>query len=142
MTVQTYTGLLVLHWCPNCGIPYGLDKDFDRRNNEENRGWYCPRGHSVVFTKSDLAKAQEEAERERGRRLRAEARAIASEDQARAAERSARATRGHLTRLRQRIANGVCPWCKRSFSDVRRHVAGQHPEHVAKMKAASESSGA
>jgi hypothetical protein len=134
-TTQTYTGVLVLHWCWSCSIPYGLDQDFNRRNREEGRTWYCPRGHATVFGNSKLELAREETERERRRRKQADARATAWQDQAQAAERSARATRGHLTRLRRRIANGVCPWCKRSFKNVADHVKGQHPEHLEELKA-------
>ena len=135
MSTQFYTGVLIVQTCPTCGIVYGLDRDFEQRNDREGRSWYCPSGHSVVFKKSSLDAAREEAEAERRRRKWAEARATAAQDQAQAAERSARATRGHLTRLRRRIANGVCPWCKRSFKNVADHVKGQHPEHLEELKA-------
>jgi len=39
------------------------------------------------------------------------------------AERSAR------VRLKKRIACGVCPCCKRTFTNLARHISGQHPEY-------------
>ena len=59
---------------------------------------------------------------------------LALEDQLAAAERSARAYRGHLTRMRNRIAAGVCPvpGCRRTgLTQTLRHIASQHPEWLA-----------
>ena len=43
-----------------------------------------------------------------------------------------RVLKGHRTRLKRRLANGVCPvpGCKRSFSDhaMVRHLATVHPD--------------
>lgn len=39
-----------------------------------------------------------------------------------------RAQKGQNTRLKNRIAAGVCPCCNRSFQNVARHMAGQHPD--------------
>lgn len=44
------------------------------------------------------------------------------------AERSASAYKGQATRLRNRIKAGVCPRCNRTFQNLQRHMAGQHPE--------------
>ena len=45
-----------------------------------------------------------------------------------AEQRAHSATKGQLTRARKRAANGVCPCCHRSFENVARHVAKQHPD--------------
>lgn len=38
------------------------------------------------------------------------------------------AARGQVTRLKRRAANGVCPCCTRTFADLKRHMANQHPD--------------
>lgn len=53
-----------------------------------------------------------------------------------ALERFEATQKGQLTKLRNRIANGVCPWCQRSFANVARHVEHQHPDQVEKMREA------
>jgi hypothetical protein len=53
------------------------------------------------------------------------------------AERRLSATRGVVTRIRNRVANGVCPCCNRTFADLHRHMASQHPEFV-EMEQADE----
>jgi hypothetical protein len=34
-----------------------------------------------------------------------------------------------MTRIKKRVAAGVCPCCNRSFKDLARHMAGQHPDY-------------
>lgn len=125
----TFTGSLVVRscWCGiRFGVPGSLAGQYDDRRVDS---LYCPLGHGMVpkrgHSKADLLRAAEARERH-------------LEDQLDAAERSKRALRGHLTRLRNRLINGVCPWCNRNFAQVRRHVASQHPEHVKRMDDALE----
>lgn len=40
------------------------------------------------------------------------------------------AIKGHHTRLKKRIANGVCPCCNRSFKNLHLHMENQHPEYL------------
>lgn len=35
--------------------------------------------------------------------------------------------KGHATRITKRAKAGVCPCCNRSFENLRRHMASQHP---------------
>jgi hypothetical protein len=35
------------------------------------------------------------------------------------------------TRIRNRIAAGVCPCCTRTFKNVARHIKDKHPTYVA-----------
>lgn len=38
--------------------------------------------------------------------------------------------KGEVTKLKKRIANGVCPCCKRSFCNLAAHMKTQHPEYT------------
>lgn len=127
-----YTGVLTLVTCPNeqCMTTYAIPDRLERERRRDHKSIYCPFGHSWYYPgESDLEREKrlrKEAER---RRDWADARARAAHDQARAAERSARAYRGHLTRARNKIANGVCPVgnCRRHFDNVQAHIATEHP---------------
>lgn len=119
--------------CPMCGIVHAIPEDFADQLRSQGRPahYYCPNGH-------DLGWSESEADRERKRAEQAERRLRYAEDTAKrwrvnaeAGRRSAAAYKGHLTRARNRIANGVCPvpGCKRSgFARVKAHIASQHPE--------------
>ena len=121
---------LAVHVCRACGIVYGIPTDFRDYCRSNGQRYYCPNGHSLGWTET-------EAEIERKRAQVALRRASAAEDTARrwrenAADqrRSAAAYKGHLTRAKNRIVNGVCPvpGCKRSgFRQVMDHIATEHP---------------
>ena len=125
---MTYTGTLRILNCW-CGIEFAVPEQLYKthRSRTGRPSIYCPLGHSAVWQRWET-----DADRLRS----AEARERHLEDQLSAAERSARAFKGHLTRLRGRIAAGVCPWCHRHFSNVQRHVEGQHPDRTEKMREA------
>lgn len=133
MNTLTHTQTLHILTCGVCEIPHAIPEHMYRDRLDNGGNWYCPNGHHLHFTTTekdrlerDLAQAKRAAQIARTSR-------DAAWDQARAAERSARAYRGHLTRLRNKIANGVCPvaGCRRHFDNVQAHISSQHPDWAA-----------
>jgi hypothetical protein len=110
--------------CASCGVRFAAPQSLLRERRETGKDFFCPNGHSLVFRKSEAQALREKVERLEGR-------ARHLEDQRAAAERSNIALRGSNTKLRKRIANGVCPCCRRSFKDLARHMSGQHPDYAA-----------
>lgn len=130
---MTYTGTLVVTACW-CGIQLAVPNSlYGKAQNDSDFAIYCPLGHSFVYRENDAERANARAKRAEADAKRAWAAATAARDQAHAAERSARAYRGHLTRLRNKIAAGVCPvtGCRRHFDNVQAHIQGQHPTWAA-----------
>ena len=128
-----FTGTLVIETCchETCGMTFAMPDAFHRQKRRDHTNWYCPRGHSQHYTgESDLEAAKRREAAARSRESAAWAAAGAARDQARAAQRSISALRGHLTRVRNKIANGVCPVpdCRRHFDNVQSHIATQHPD--------------
>lgn len=107
--------------CISCGTTFAIETGLLRQRRRDHQFFYCPNGHSQCYPgKSDIELAREEATRERTARVQAEAAArIAREDAERARTREAR--------LKKRVANGVCPCCQRSFTNLRRHITMKHP---------------
>jgi hypothetical protein len=115
---------LTVHRCGSCGIVFAFEEDFDTTRRRDHSSWYCPNGHSFSYTgPSDVEKLRSELEEERQRRK-------AARDLLDHEQRSHAATRGHLTRTKKRIAAGVCPCCNRSFAQLSRHIATQHPDYL------------
>lgn len=114
--------------CPACGVIYAVTAEYEQRRRDDGKSWFCPNGHSISYSKSALRIQQEEAarlERELANAretIRIEAASLHQEKVKHAA------TKGQLTKTRKRALNGVCPCCQRSFANVRRHIASQHPE--------------
>jgi hypothetical protein len=109
------------------------DSLHDAARRSERISFWCPYGHEQHFPagETDEAKlrrerdrlAQQIAQRDdeiaRQRRLREEA------------ERSLTATKGVVTRMRNRVGHGICPCCTRTFGNLQRHMKTQHPTYVA-----------
>lgn len=119
-TLTTDTALETLD-CYLCGVIFAMPEELKQRRREDGRSFWCPCGHEQHFTET-------EAQRLRKQLKRAQSAATAARDQADAAERSNRALRGVVTRERKRVGRGLCPCCNRTFQDLARHMAGQHPD--------------
>jgi uncharacterized Zn finger protein (UPF0148 family) len=131
MTTLLTTGTaLSVRSCPACGVEYALPEQLVEQRRRDGGDWYCPNGHSLVFKETAEQKLRRELETARQQRDRARARATATSDQLAAAERSRSALRGVNTRMRNRIAAGVCPCCSRTFQNLAEHMAGQHPGYA------------
>jgi hypothetical protein len=124
MTTHTFTGTLTVTECGECGVTFGMTEEFIAARRSDHRGFYCPKGHSRYYPQKS------EAEKLRDRLRSAQAQLPHTQDQLQATEYQRRAQKGQNTRLKNRIAAGVCPCCNRSFQDLRRHMAGQHPDYT------------
>lgn len=130
---QTYTVID----CPTktCGVQFAISALYQKRRHTDHRDFYCPNGHVMSYGHETDAEKEAREQRERANRLaktlERRDRELTSEMARVVDERKAHAvTKGKLTKTRNRAAKGVCPapGCKRSFVDVARHVAHQHPE--------------
>jgi hypothetical protein len=126
-----YTTELVVEVCCCCAIPFAMPRSLQREARKDPDVWfYCCAGHRQHYDES-------EADRLRKKLAAAERRAASAEETARIqrkrasdAEGTSRALRGVVTRERRRVGRGVCPCCGRSFENLRRHMAGQHPDYA------------
>lgn len=110
--------------CSACGIVYAVPKDWDDRHIESGGTWWCPNGHTQQYVKTEVQRLTEKLETERRSTL-------FWRDQNTRAERRVAAQKGQATKLRKRIANGVCPCCHRHFTNLERHIAAEHPGYAA-----------
>lgn len=116
---------LVTEECYACGVLFAFPMTLREKLMEDHaRNFYCPNGHQQHY----LGKTDAEKQRERAERLQ---RQLANRDEdLRSAHASNRAMRGQVTKLKKRVANGVCPCCNRSFANLQRHMSGQHPDYT------------
>jgi transposase-like protein len=122
--VQEYQVALVLvvETCSNCGCLFGLPERWVAQLRREGGKFFCPNGHSLSYpkyTEVERLKKQLDAERRRSEYL---------SNLADAERRGHSATKGKLTKLKNRVGAGVCPCCNRTFQDLQRHMLGQHPD--------------
>lgn len=122
-SLHTKTIEIVHVHCNGCGVDYGLERGYLNDHEETRATFHCPNGCRRAFTQStaDLLRkrlAREEAQHDQTR---------ADRDHKEAQRRAEKAAK---TKLKKRVAAGVCPCCKRSFENLARHMKGQHPEYV------------
>jgi hypothetical protein len=114
-----------------CGVTFAVPTDWAQQRRRDHSWWYCPNGHQQHWG----GKTKEEKEIDR---LRAQL------DQSEAAERELRREKDRLAndlmdkakelkRVHRRAHAGVCPHCTRTFANVQRHMAKQHPEEHEKV---------
>lgn len=121
--ILTHTETYEIEHCCTCGMAFAMTRDFKQRRINDHDWFYCPAGHSQHYT----AKTEAQKQLERAERLE---RTLANRDESLRAERAAHAvTKGKLTKTKNRIANGVCPCCSRTFANLGRHMSSQHPDY-------------
>lgn len=121
--------------CCQCREPFGMAQETYRtaKARGERFTFYCPHGHGQVFTKGETEadKLRRELNRLKQNTAYLEDARKRAEDSADFRRRQLSAAKGQITKMKKRAANGVCPCCNRTFSDLARHMAGQHPEFLA-----------
>ena len=114
---------LEVHECGTCGVLFGMSIGFANNRRNDHQAWYCPNGHSLVAKEWKAKVLQREIDR-----LKQDATRLG--DERRAAEVEAAELKTANFKLMRRIGAGTCPCCKRTFSDVRRHMKTKHPNIV------------
>lgn len=129
-TYQTITTQLFVTDCFECGVVFAIPKTLEDRRRADGKTWYCPNGHGMVFRETELDKTRKRAEQAERARDRARRELDAALDDAQHQRRRAAAARGQLTKMRNRVARGLCPdmSCKRSFTNLHNHVRTCHPD--------------
>lgn len=119
--------------CISCFVKFCVPKGFTDARRKDAKSFYCPNGHSMSYGKSEADRLKEQLHKAEQARLAAEKDAAREKGWRREAyeekahvERRLAAQRGVTTRLRNRVANGVCPCCNRTFINLQRHMATKH----------------
>lgn len=127
MNTLTRTVVLADTSCANCGIAFAAPDWWIKARRDDGATFYCPNGHPLHFGQNTLDKQLAAAKR-RGDSL--STALTAAQDQAAAERKAHSATKGKLTKTRNRVGNGVCPCCNRTFANLGRHMSGQHPDYA------------
>jgi hypothetical protein len=121
--------------CITCGVVFFVPAQFKAQRRNDAKSFYCPSGHSMVYREGEADKlrkqlqaAEARAEQERKDKEWYKQRQADERAARETTERRLSAAKGQQTKLRNRIKNGVCPCCTRTFSNLQRHMATQHPE--------------
>jgi hypothetical protein len=118
-------------YCCNCKMSFAVPARVRAVWVEKGGTFHCPQGHPQHYTESDVQKLRKQLERTERERTWAQDNAKAERLAREATERRLIGQKAAKTRLRNRIKNGVCPCCTRSFVNLREHIATKHPDFKA-----------
>jgi hypothetical protein len=110
--------------CCKCGVAIVMPDVVMKRFRSNHESFFCVYGHSQRFT------AETEADRLKREKESLEKRLAWKTAEADGLERRRRAAVAQATKAKNklgRVANGVCPCCKRSFQNLMRHMQTKHP---------------
>ncbi len=116
--------------CWKCGVVYGLNKTFKENRRLDLKRFYCPNGHGAVFGESDLDIAKRETEQQRQNAEMAWQRFRDERATHDGTKRSLAATKGVVTKQRNRAGAGLCLFCNRHFVHLAKHVVCKHPDEA------------
>jgi hypothetical protein len=103
--------------CVECGVHWRQPKYLDDQRRQDKAAFYCPNGHGQVYSES-------EADRLRRELNRVTQQIAQRDDEIKSRDKQ-------IKRMKKREANGTCPCCKRSFSNMATHMKHMHPDFVA-----------
>ena len=109
-----------------CGHRVYLADDFIEQRKRDHKSFYCN-----VCGEYRHWPQESDLEKLRGRLATTQDMLDTARQQRDHAERRRRGEKAAKTRIKNRIANGVCPCCQRSFKDLHRHMQNKHPNFVA-----------
>jgi hypothetical protein len=112
LEISLYQAFKVLN-CAQCAVPFGVPERLESDRRADGKPFFCPHGHPNVFSAiRDVKVLQRQIDQERERRLLAE-----SDKEKLLLE---------MKRIGERISNGVCPCCNRTFKDLKSHMRTKH----------------
>ena len=115
--------------CRECGGVYALAKGYTEQRRIKGGGWHCPYcDTNWHYTETDnmrlqrLLKEQEKLtaiEKQRTTDALAEAKHF---------RKSRDCMKGQITKIKNRVQQGVCPHCNRYFKNLHRHMQSKHKQ--------------
>ena len=117
----TQTRDLFLGECFTCGVGIAMTKSQQRAYDEGGMVITCVLGHQTVRCESDVQKITKELTHAQDRVATLETEVVNQRNLLQAETKKRK-------KLETRVNNGVCPHCRRSFQNLKRHMASQHAE--------------
>lgn len=115
--------------CIECGTPIYGAEGLKKMRLKDQKTFYCINGHPQHYVgETPEQRLEKQLERAKKEKEWAEQDAKSAREARDTARRAESIAKGKLKAHSERVKNGVCPCCTRSFTNLRRHMAAKHPE--------------
>lgn len=131
MAELLYTAKLQIIVCDGCQTRFAMEKALYELRSNDHKEFYCLNGCCRHFTsKSDEELLRQEISALNERKDRLQLANYNLHTMLTEKEYRIRAQKAAKTRILNRVKNGVCPCCNRTFKDIQAHFKSKHPEMV------------
>lgn len=136
MTVFINTDIhMDFYECWACGIPFAMSGKFTKAAERKHKTFFCPNGCRLSFGESEADKLKKQLARETAAHDQTRADRDCRQEHLEQSERRRSALKGQVTKIKNRVGNGVCPCCNRYFKNLHRHMTSKHPDYAGDGKA-------
>lgn len=112
--------------CATCGVVFWWPDEMERQRRKDGCTFYCPNGHTNVYAVTEADRLRKDKAALESQLAAARTATSREWERANSAENKA----AKLKRKVDCVNRGVCPYCRRSFVALTRHVACQHAGEV------------
>lgn len=126
--------------CYKCGIEFAAPEHFVNARLADGQSFFCPNGHSQHYTETEVQRLTKQLEAEKKRveqeklwREQADKKVEEARAETRTARKAEAIVRGKLKAQSERVKNGVCPCCNRTFQNLQRHMQTRHPDFTSEQ---------
>lgn len=120
--------------CGSCGVIHCIPTAMYESAKKEGGWWHCPNGHVRGWKdgteKTEIANLRRERDRLNQRVAERDDEITHQRDLREGVERRLNATKGVVTRIKNRVGHGVCPCCTRTFGNLAKHMATKHADYA------------
>lgn len=131
-TVLNFSAQLQSEICASCGVHFAVPLHFMDKRREDKQSFFCPNGHSLAYSQSEVSRLKKELERERQAKETERRWREGAQQAERRQFKRASAFKAVATKMKRRLSNGVCPCCNRTFQNLMGHMKTQHPKYSKK----------
>lgn len=117
---------LITEECCNCHVIFAIPDYMREKLIEKGNTFYCPNGHGQSYGEGEIGELRKKLNNARSRMEQAEADAERARKQRDEALKEAANQKRQRTRIANRVKNGVCPDCHRSFKNLKEHQMSCH----------------
>ncbi len=125
--LETVQELTVTDCCV-CGTPFAIQSTLHKHFKQTGKGFHCPNGHRLSYSESKIERLEKALKEERSNSEWWKGNANRRSEELQQTKYKLRGTKAAYTRMKNRIAGGVCPYCNRQFENITRHMESKHSE--------------
>lgn len=113
--------------CGACHVMFAIPHSMLTKKQQTGDSFSCPNGCSISYKRGENERLRERAAKLESELNAARTREQLERDQKHAAELALAEESHRLARLKKRVSAGTCPCCKRTVSQLARHIKMKHP---------------